>query len=132
MSVNDTQSGLVAKAEKFSYIEAKQADIGTIRATNIVTGATTASVATPAVNYLSNGDSNIITSAAGLTITLSSADAAVAGRMINTKDGSGGGASVETEGAEVLDGGTLATPLALGPYGSATWASDGSNWFRLY
>lgn len=141
-SANDTPSGLIAKPEKFSYIECKKCDAQEVSASNMSASSLTlgfasivASVvaASPAGTYLTNGESVILVDcdAAVDAVTLSSADAAVPGRTICVKwAGNAQTIQVETEGSEQID--EAVNAVINGSLRQArTFMSDGSNWWVI-
>ena len=69
----------------------------------------------------------------GVTLTLPSAQAVLAGRPYVVKDESGAAATnnitVDTEGSETIDG--AATDTLSTNYGSIGYYSNGTNWFKI-
>jgi len=100
------------------------ADINTIKATRQAT----------AISATTNGSSIVGCTAAGITITLATADV-VAGKVIYIKDESGladaaaNKITIDTQGAETIDG--VASITIIVAYGAARLYSDGTNWFTL-
>jgi hypothetical protein len=102
-SCNDTASGLVLKSEKFSYIEAKGADIQELCAASTVAASScwsvsplgTAADPDPTLPILTSGQRSIIMNTGDTTgpvvaITLSNADLDKTGRVISIFADNGG------------------------------------------
>jgi hypothetical protein len=129
-SANNTASGLIARSEKFSYIEAIRSDAQDASFSSMKLGFSNAVASN---GLTTSGEVCILLNCDAVSpgVTLSSSDASVPGRTICIKGIAGTSVTdVLTEGSETIDG-NASSSIDGNALQSRTYMSDGSNWWII-